>query len=151
MLTVLSVETWLTRPFGVGRPATLPCRSVLCRRGRGSRVTVPALQEDTRRVVPEAGHLLILPTSKSLKCFRQRVCSSPMNSYSPDLGSDCRRRRPLRDCVVWLATPVAMEQRGGSFPAVGRQVSPELAFAYSHDLGRLGPIQLIFQHAVEYL
>ena len=57
----------------------------------------------------------------------------------------------LGERVAGLAAPVAVNQCSGPFPPVGRQDSPELAFADSHDFGRLGPGQLIFQHAVEYL
>ena len=55
------------------------------------------------------------------------------------------------DRVAGLASSVAMGQCGGPFLPVGRQDSPDLTFADSHDLGRLGPIQFISQHAVQYL
>ena len=64
---------------------------------------------------------------------------------------DHRGSHIFGQCTMGLAAPVAMGQRGGPFPRVGRQDSPELTFADSHDLGRLGSIQLIFQHAVQHL
>ena len=57
----------------------------------------------------------------------------------------------LGERVAGLAAAVVVDQRGGPIPPVGRQNSPELAFADPQDLGRLNPGQLIFHHAVEHL
>ena len=57
----------------------------------------------------------------------------------------------LGDRVAGLADPVAVDQRGGPIPPVGRQDSPDLPFADPRKFGRLSPGKLIFHHAVERL
>ena len=57
----------------------------------------------------------------------------------------------LGDRVAGLAAPVAVDQCGGPIPPVGRQDSPDLAFADPQNFGRLSLGKLIFHHAVEHL
>ena len=57
----------------------------------------------------------------------------------------------LGDRVAGLAAPVAVDQCGSPIPPVGRQDSPDLAFADPQNFGRLSPGKLIFHHAVEHL
>ena len=57
----------------------------------------------------------------------------------------------LGNRVAGLASSIAVDQRGGPIPPVGRQNSPKLALADPQNLGRLGPGQLVFHHTVEYL
>ena len=57
----------------------------------------------------------------------------------------------LGDRVAGLAAAVAVGQHGGPIPPVGRQDSPELAFADPEKFGCLDLGQLIFHHAVEHL
>ena len=64
----------------------------------------------------------------------------------PTYGSDI-----IGDRVAGLAAPVAVDQCGSPIPPVGRQDSPDLAFADPQNFGRLSPGKLIFHHAVEHL